>query len=181
MTMLRRPITLPARAPARTIVPGGVHFMVGDMFALKADVTVIPVNCVGAMGRGVALEAKLRFPGLFKSYQDACNRKMLVPGTLHIWSNSAGGQVVCLPTKLHWKTPSTYEYIETGLHALQKHLSTLGPVRVALPALGCGLGGLKWSNVSVMILNKLSDIEAKTHAFLPANVCIDAPEYHEIF
>jgi len=137
------------------------------MFATPADIRVNAVNCVGSMGAGVALAFKRRYPEMFKSYQRACREGQLKPGSLHVWKTSSGEWVINFPTKRHWRNPSRYDDIESGLDSLRDYLRSLGDVTVALPALGCGYGGLDWERVSRMIADKLAGLEARILVFKP--------------
>lgn len=146
-----------------------INFVHGDMFATPADIRVNTVNCVGVMGAGVALAFKKRYPDMFKDYQLACEGGLMCPGKLHVWRSLTGDWVVNFPTKRDWRDPSRYEDIEIGLEALHEYLQPLGNVTVALPALGCGHGGLEWGRVSQMIERKLSSISADLRVFAPAD------------
>lgn len=146
-----------------------IKFTRGDMFAVPADLRVNTVNCKGAMGKGVALAFKNRYPDMFKDYQKACRDGQVRPGSMHIWKNLTGDWVVNFPTKRDWREPSRYEDILSGLDALHTYLKKQGPITVALPALGCGNGGLDWERVSSMITDKLSDLDATILVFEPAD------------
>lgn len=141
----------------------------GNMFAVSADIRVNTVNCVGAMGAGVALLFKKRYPKMFADYQRACRAGEVRPGRLHIWK-AGPDWVVNFPTKRHWKDPSRYEDVEAGLKALREYLQAQGKVTVALPALGCGLGGLSWERVFPMIQTYLADLDAHIFVFKPREV-----------
>ena len=145
-----------------------ITFSKGDILDTEADVRVNTVNCVGVMGAGIALAFKTRFPAMFKEYEKACRRGEVQPGRLHIWRSLGSEEVINFPTKRHWKEPSRYEDIEAGLIALRIHLETMSHVKVALPALGCGLGGLDWTRVSQMIQQHLAGLEADIVVFEPA-------------
>jgi O-acetyl-ADP-ribose deacetylase (regulator of RNase III) len=144
-----------------------IEFTTGDMFATPADIRVNTVNCVGVMGAGVALAFKERFPQMFQDYRRACNAGEIKPGHLHYWKDLFGELIINFPTKRHWREPSRYEDIEVGLKALRKYLAQEGKVRVVLPALGCGHGGLDWDRVSQMIRKHLADLEAEIIVFNP--------------
>lgn len=143
-----------------------VAFTSGDMFAVAADIRVNTVNCVGVMGAGAALEFRRRYPAMFRSYADACRRGEVRPGALHVWTDG-DIEIVNLPTKRHFRNPSRYEDVESGLAALRAHLLPRGAVRVTMPAPGCGCGGLEWPRVSGMVLAHLGDVEADVMAFAP--------------
>lgn len=146
-----------------------VEFTKGDMFQATVDVRVNTVNCVGVMGAGVALAFKNRYPDMFKDYQNACRDGRVRPGAVHVWQSLMGDWVVNFPTKRDWRDNSRYEDIQSGLVALRDYLRQQGAVSVALPALGCGHGGLDWSQVAPMIEAELGDLEARVLVFEPAD------------
>ena len=145
-----------------------IEFVHGDIFATPVDIRVNTVNCVGVMGAGVALAFKQHYPEMFKEYQRDCKDGLIRPGKLHVWRSLSDDWVVNFPTKRDWREPSRYEDISDGLDALREYLNTLGPVSVAVPALGCGNGGLDWDRVSKMIEDKLSDVDAHIRVFAPS-------------
>ena len=127
-----------------------IEFKTGDILAEDAEALVNTVNCVGFMGRGIALQFKKAFPDNFKSYAAACKRKEVQPGRMFI---SETGQltnpryIINFPTKRHWRGKSRIEDIDAGLIALAEEISSRNIRSIAIPALGCGLGGLDWSEV----------------------------------
>jgi O-acetyl-ADP-ribose deacetylase (regulator of RNase III) len=143
-------------------------FVRGDLFEYPADVRVNTVNCVGIMGAGVALAAKKLYPKMFLAYKKACHEGEVQPGRLNIWKRDSEW-IVNFPTKRHWRDKSRYEDIEAGLVALRNYLKSYGRIRVALPALGCGHGGLDWQRVSSMIRHHLADLDAEIFVFEPAD------------
>lgn len=145
-----------------------IKFTKGDIFEVAVDIRVNTVNCVGAMGAGVALAFKLRYPAMFKEYQSACKAGLIRPGKMHIWKPLDGDWIVNFPTKRDWRDSSRYEDIDAGLDDLKSYLNSIGPVSIALPALGCGNGGLDWGRVSEMIQNKLGDVNAQIYVFEPS-------------
>lgn len=144
-----------------------IRFVSGDMFEQDFDVRVNTVNCVGVMGAGVALAFKERYPEMFREYKHECDAGNVQPGKLHVWETLQGDRVVNFPTKRHWRDMSRYEDIEAGLRALRDYLTPLGDVAVAVPALGCGHGGLDWSRVSEMIREQLESLSARISVFEP--------------
>jgi O-acetyl-ADP-ribose deacetylase (regulator of RNase III) len=145
------------------------------MFKIDTDVYVNTVNCVGVMGKGVALAFKKRFPEMFREYKKECEKGNIKIGKLHIYYteckilNLERKIIINFPTKIHWKTKSKYEYIELGLIELRKFLKELGCVKIALPALGCGHGKLNWNKVKSMINKYLSEIDATIYVFQPSD------------
>lgn len=126
----------------------------GDILADDSDAIVNTVNCVGVMGRGLALQFKKAWPKNFAAYVAACKRDEVQPGRMFIYEV---GQltglryIVNFPTKRHWKEKSRMEDIESGLVALVAELRLRGVRSIAIPPLGSGLGGLDWSEVRPLI------------------------------
>ena len=143
-----------------------ITFKSGDMFEGTYDVMVNTVNCVGVMGKGVALEFKKRFPDMFRAYKEDCSKGEVVPGKLHVWVGWTE-TIVNLPTKRHWRDGSRYEDVEVGLVALREYLASRGAVTVALPPPGCGNGGLDWKVVKGMVSKHLDGLDASITAFEP--------------
>jgi O-acetyl-ADP-ribose deacetylase (regulator of RNase III) len=126
----------------------------GNILQADAEALVNTVNCVGVMGRGIALQFRKEFPENFAAYKTACDRDELRPGKmlvfpLHELQNPK--YIINFPTKRHWKGKSRIEDIEAGLKTLVEEVRQRGIRSIAIPPLGCGLGGLKWSEVRPMI------------------------------
>ena len=132
----------------------------GNMFSESAEALVNTVNCVGVMGRGVALQFKKRFPENFKAYEKACARKEVVPGKMFVFETGAlfPRIIINFPTKRHWRQGSRMEDIDTGLADLVRVLREYRVSSVAVPPLGCGLGGLDWNVVRPKIEAALDSI-----------------------
>lgn len=144
-----------------------IEFVQGDLFEHAAEIRVNAVNCRGVMGAGIALAFRKRHPEMYKAYRQTCREGALRPGKLHVW-RSGGDWIINFPTKRDWKDPSSYEDIEAGLDALREYLADKKGVSVALPALGCGRGGLDWATVSALVREKLEGLEARIYVFEPA-------------
>ncbi|MFH0904043.1 MAG: macro domain-containing protein [Methanobacteriota archaeon] len=144
-----------------------ITFTSGNLLDIPADIRINTVNCVGVMGAGVALAFRKKYPEMFREYQKACKSGNIMPGKLFIWKNFSGDWIINVPTKRHWKELSRYEDIESGLIALHDYLKDKGHVRVVLPALGCGHGGLDWERVKIMIKKYLGELEAMIMVFEP--------------
>jgi O-acetyl-ADP-ribose deacetylase (regulator of RNase III) len=143
----------------------------GDILHSKAEALVNTVNTIGVMGKGIALQFKEAFPVNNKRYVEACKNKELTPGKLlAVWdTNLLLGKklIINFPTKAHWRYPSKYEYIESGLAALRDLLTKEKVKSVAIPPLGCGLGGLDWNKVRPMIESQLQDLALDIYLFEP--------------
>lgn len=139
------------------------------MFDINADVLVNTVNCVGVMGKGVALAFKKKYPSMFKQYKQDCQNSFVYPGSVILYKGEDGKLIINFATKDHWRHKSRYCYIEDGLESLKKTLQQQkdGTI-VAIPALGCGHGGLDWNIVRRMIAKFLGDLKnVDIHVFQP--------------
>lgn len=151
-----------------------LKFTTGDILQADAEALVNTVNCVGIMGRGVALQFKKRFPDNFKAYAAACKRGEVQPGRMFVHemgSDTAPRYIVNFPTKRHWRGNSRIEDIEAGLDALRAFLRENRIKSVALPPLGSGLGRLDWQQVRTRIertLGPVSDTQITVYEPNPA-------------
>lgn len=148
-----------------------IEFVDGDFFDFDADVRVNTVNCVGVMGAGVALAFKNKYPEMFKEYVKQCKEKKITPGNPSVWKEgdmfSKGIEIINFPTKDHWRNPSEYEYVESGLIWLSEYLKDRESLTVTLPALGCGHGGLDWEKVKRLIVKHLEMTPSRILVFEP--------------
>ena len=126
----------------------------GNLLEAEAEALVNTVNCVGFMGKGIALQFKQAFPENFRAYEQACQAGEVVPGKMLVFpTHSLVGPrfIINFPTKRHWRGNSRLEDIQIGLDALIKDVQHLGIRSIALPPLGCGNGGLNWAEVRPLI------------------------------
>lgn len=141
-----------------------IEYKTGDILREDAEAIISTVNCVGVMGRGIALQFKNAFPQNFKAYAVACKNEEVQPGRMFVFET---GQltnpryIINFPTKRHWRGKSRMEDIETGLNDLVEVIHQYNIRSVAIPPLGSGLGGLDWSEVRPRIeeaMQPLSDV-----------------------
>ena len=116
------------------------------------------------MGAGLAKQFADKYPAMLRHYRDICERGLLYPGEIIIYEPQTGDMplyVFNFPTKDHWKDPSKLEYIERGLVTLRRILRTRQAhiTSISIPKLGCGLGGLDWTDVNLLIKKYLSDMD----------------------
>lgn len=131
-----------------------IHFTTGNILEADVEALVNPVNCVGVMGAGLAAQFKRAFPGMFDGYATVCGAKELRPGRLHIHVRGDAANprwIFNFPTKRHWRDKSRIADIGTGLNALVNAVNRRGIQSIAIPPLGCGLGGLPWEEVRPLI------------------------------
>ena len=163
----------------------------GDMFFSQMQTFTISVNTVGVMGKGLASRAKYQFPDVYVEYQDLCRQKKLQMGTPVLYKREENFEKTLLedktsvatengnrwfllfPTKTHWKTSSPLEGIEKGLQWLKSNYQTLGIKSLALPSLGCGLGGLDWKQVGPLMCRYLNQMDIQhSSIYLPTEKTI---------
>lgn len=137
-----------------------IIYKTGNMFDSNANYFVNPVNTVGTSGKGLALEVKRRYSQTERIYQAVCKSGEFDIGDILQVPTDDGTFILFFPTKKHWRDPSEYEYIERGLDSLKYHCQDI-PTNsiVAIPQLGCGLGGLEWDKVHRLILQYLKDMD----------------------
>lgn len=154
-----------------------VEFVSGNLFDADVDALVNTVNTKGVMGKGVALQFKRAFPQNFKDYNAACAAGEVQLGRMFVTQPGKlqGPRfIINFPTKAHWKARSRLADVESGLRDLRRVLQECGVESVAIPPLGCGLGGLDWSDVRPRIAEALGDLPTRVMVFEPEGA--PAPE-----
>ena len=133
----------------------------GDILRADAEALVNTVNCVGIMGRGIALQFRKAFPANFKAYEAACKAHQVRPGKMfihdlnHLYNPRF---IINFPTKRHWKSNSRIEDIKSGLTDLISIIQQHQIRSVAIPPLGCGLGGLNWEEVRPLMIETFQSV-----------------------
>lgn len=144
----------------------------GDILFADTEALVNTVNCVGVMGRGMALQFRKAYPVNFKIYEAACKRHEVLPGKMLVFETgllTGPRYIVNFPTKRHWKGKSRIEDIDAGLPALVEEIRKRDIRSVAVPPLGCGLGGLDWNDVRPRIVQAFEKLpEVRVLVFEPA-------------
>ena len=157
-----------------------LYIVEGDMFDSEMQTLTISVNTVGVMGKGLASRFKYMYPAAFLVYQDIVKRKILRPGRPYLYKpESLNGErwFLFFPTKRHWKEKSNLKMICEGLKWFLKFYRREGVKSIAFPALGCGLGGLKWEQVGPVMVNCLKNAGIPVEVYVPINDLKD--EYFE--
>lgn len=156
-----------------------IEFSNEDMFSMNLDVLVNTVNCKGVMGKGIAKQFKWRFPSYYIYYRSICRTDLAKPGNVILSSSfdqsmtyafTGPKYIISFFTKDDWRNPSKLEWIEKGLNALVDFLLTepiLQDKSIGIPALGCGNGGLDWSIVKNLIVEKLKGLDNRIVVFDP--------------
>ncbi len=172
--------------PSRQIrLSSNLSLAKGDMFFSEMQTLTISVNCVGVMGKGLASRAKDQFPDVYVGYQALCHNKTLQPGKPALIKREIARDkeladspetmtdlnretwFLLFPTKDHWKNPADIKAIETGLKWICENYQQQGIKSLAVPALGCGLGWLSWSQVGPLMCKYLSKLTINTCIYLP--------------
>ncbi|WP_314001560.1 macro domain-containing protein [uncultured Paenibacillus sp.] len=131
-----------------------IEYKTGNLLEADVQALINTVNCVGVMGKGIALQFKQAFPKNYNEYVKACNANLVVPGKMFIVDNESllnPRYIINFPTKRHWKGKSRIEDIEGGLVDLMHQIRAREITSVAVPPLGCGNGGLNWEQVQPLI------------------------------
>ena len=142
-----------------------IKYTTGDILRADAEAIVNTVNCVGIMGRGIALQFKNSFPENFKAYEAACKREEVQPGKMFVFETgtlTTPKYIINFPTKRHWRGKSRMADIDSGLVALAQEIRQHSIRSIAIPPLGSGLGGLEWGDVrprNEAALRDISDLE----------------------
>lgn len=124
----------------------------GNILESPAMFRINPVNCVGVMGKGLAKGFALAYPDMLAAYKHRCSKKLFKPGDVWEWA-IADGSILNMATKDHWRAPSQLSYIRTGMRNLVALLDTrVCTGIIALPLIGCGLGGLRWVDVEPLVI-----------------------------
>jgi O-acetyl-ADP-ribose deacetylase (regulator of RNase III) len=136
------------------------------------DAIVNTVNCVGIMGKGIALQFKNKWPQNFRAYEVACKAKEVRPGRMFIFDSGGlikPNYIINFPTKDHWRGKSKIEFVRDGLKDLVAQVKKMGIRSIAIPPLGCGNGGLDWNEVRPLIVEAFaSQPNVEVRLFEPA-------------
>lgn len=144
-----------------------IRYVSADILAAQAQALVIPVNCRGVAGAGLALAARKHFPAWFNAYKHACQTgRLKSPGDLDLYRQDAQW-LVSFATKGHWQEKSSLSAVEAGLMRLAELARRQPFESLAVPALGCGLGGLAWKSVRRLIEKRLTKLPCQVQAYLP--------------
>ena len=150
----------------------------GDIFESKAQTLVNPVNCVGVMGKGLALTFKQRFPEVFRDYQFKCALGRITMGRPYLYRRTSLPWVLNFPTKKHWREKSTVEGITEGLERLTAYYAQWGITSLAVPALGAGNGGLQWGVIGPVIYAHLGRLDIPVELYVPYQSLTKTPRHN---
>lgn len=140
---------------------------IGDIFESKAQTLVNTVNCVGVMGKGIALEFKNRFPDMYEDYVQRCKDGRVRLGEPYLYRRLTAPWILNFPTKDHWRSVSRFQDLVTGVRYLHAHFREWGVTSLAVPPLGCGHGQLEWRVVGPMLYRSLKQFEIPVDLLAP--------------
>ena len=177
---------------SRTRIGDNISLIDGDMFFSNLQTLTISVNLQGVMGKGLASRAKYQFPDVYVAYQDVCRAKRITATKPYLYKRESSldeeladvGAPLVAPnavkwfllfaTKRHWKDNSRLDDIEGGLTWVRENYQTQGIQSLAMPALGCGLGGLDWKKVGPLMCEYLHGVNMSVAIYLPREHQIEA-------
>ncbi len=139
----------------------------GDLFESQAQTLVNTVNCVGVMGKGIALEFKKRYPDLYDDYVKRCEAGKLMLGRPYLFRRLVSPWILNFPTKGHWRAVSRLSDIVKGLDYLEQHYREWGITSLAVPPLGSGNGQLEWRIVGPTLYRHLSRLDIPVELYAP--------------
>lgn len=143
----------------------------GNIVEATTDAIVNTVNCVGVMGKGIALQFRQAFPENYELYRRACKQKQVKPGTMLVYRTgklTPPRFIINFPTKRHWRGKARLEDIQSGLVSLVEVIKQHDIKAISIPALGCGNGGLKWDSVRPLIEAALTKVPGlDSHLYTP--------------
>jgi O-acetyl-ADP-ribose deacetylase (regulator of RNase III) len=146
-----------------------VRFRHGDILRSQAQTLVNTVNCVGVMGKGVALAFRRAYPEMYRDYVARCRAGEVLPGRPYLYKTGTRRQIINFPTKGHWRSDSRISDVRGGLAVVRTHLSEWGIDSLAFPALGCGNGGLDWADVKPLIAEAFADTPIDVEVYEPGS------------
>jgi O-acetyl-ADP-ribose deacetylase (regulator of RNase III) len=147
-----------------------IHYVVnGDLLKSDRQTLINTVNCDGAMGKGLALQFKQRYPAMFARYAAQCKQGAWKPGMICPYKLPDGRQVLNVATKDHWRNPSELVWIERIVASIVGNHERLGIKSLAMPKLGCGNGCLEWSVVGPLMADALRNLPFDTYIYVGSN------------
>lgn len=144
-----------------------VRVLLDDLFMSKAQTLVNTVNCVGVMGKGIALEFRKRFPDMYEDYVARCRRREVRLGQPYVFRRLVPPWILNFPTKDDWRSVSRLSDIIAGIDCLERHHQQWGITSLAMPPLGCGQGQLEWRVVGRVLYQRLGRLKIPVELYAP--------------
>ena len=145
-----------------------VNLVTRNIFDSEAQTLVNAVNCVGVMGKGIALAFKRRYPAMFADYAARCKEGRVRLGEPYLYRGESLPWMLNFPTKGYWRSAAKLEDTVAGLAYLEEHYRAWGITALAVPALGCGAGQLAWDVVGPVLQEALGRLEIPVELYAPA-------------
>lgn len=163
--------------PSPEVLPNIIAMKKGDIFQSPMQAIVNTVNCVGVMGKGIALTFKKKFPDMYRDYEKKCKKNEVQLGKPYCYHISGNRLIINFPTKNHWKENSNIKMIEEGLEYLLTHFKSWGVTSIAFPPLGCGNGKLKWDDVLPLMRAYLMKLSIPVEIYAPHEADLGPAQY----
>lgn len=146
-----------------------LRHVTGNLLDSKCVGLVNPVNCIGVAGAGLAKQFRDRWPEQVAEYTAFCRTGRMKPGVVHDALLPDGRRILSVPTKRHWRDPSDLDDVLLGINALARYCQETRLASIAIPPLGCGLGGLPKGPVLHWLLVQMPvpDMEIELYGFAP--------------
>ena len=144
-----------------------IRVLQGNLLESKAQTLVNTVNCVGVMGKGIALQFKKQFPAMFKDYVQRCESGSVRLGEPYLWNPTFPPWILNFPTKDHWRSVARLSDITAGVDHIAKNYQEWGIESLAVPPLGCGEGQLEWSIVGPTLYRELGQLDVAVELYAP--------------
>ena len=159
----------PKQDGERPVNTGNVTIRRGDLFESEAQTLVNAVNTAGVMGKGIAREFKMRFPDMYREYKERCAAGEVKLGEPYLFTGDPPSHrwILNFPTKGHWRERSRLSVIRDGLAYLRDHHLAWGITSLAVPALGCGAGGLAWDEAQPYLVEDLAALRIPVELYAP--------------
>ena len=156
---------------------GRVTVRQGDLLESNAQTLVNTVNCVGVMGKGIALQFKNRFPDMFKDYKRRCDAGAVRLGEPYLWNSTLIPWVLNFPTKDHWRSVARLSDVVAGLDHIAANYKSWGINSLAMPPLGCGEGQLEWAIIGPTLYRELTKLDIDVELYAPFDATQQELEY----
>lgn len=154
-----------------------IIYVSSSIWASPAQTIVNTVNTVGAMGKGIALQYKKKYPLMYDRYREICKAGLFEVGKLWLYKGD-DRYILNFPTKKHWRNPSKPEYIEAGLKKFAATYTRVGITSISFPQLGTGHGGLDWDSVVRPMMERyLGDLPLPIYVHIVKKVNSFTPEH----
>lgn len=142
-----------------------LHVVKGDLFESTYEAYAHGCNAKGVMGAGIAKSFSSKYPAMYRDYRSRCLMNQLRPGQCFTWIED-NTVIFNLITQDNPGKNANYEYIQSAFHAMHEEAYNFGIKFIGIPPIGCGIGGLIWDNVEIIlkeINSQYREINIYTH------------------